>query len=577
MESNHFRQVTHWPTALLGLVFLSVVIVVACNGPIGPDPTPTPTPAEESPSDQLCQSYSDPKEYDATHYYVKGQVIVIGDPAWMDEQLGRPGGGPGPVGGELGLALLAGCDLSFLTRDKEFPFPPPGEGRTAADAAAPDQLALRLYGFEDEQGWQVLEVVNRINGAGNPAVFADPNLLVGHLATSPCADPLGIEGSPLGIEGSPLGIEGSPGGGLGKPALDTDFWPQWAFQAIGVVPPGNSALKVRGEGVRVVVFDTSPFSQPSQQPVSISTANQAFDLTVWHPSSPTQQAAQSTVSPIPDMANHGLFVTGLAQAVAPAAHFTLVRVLDDKGCGDLFTLNKALLETLWQMTETADERGGLVFNLSLGVMQPTAREVDRLSAEEQTVLSQEMVSLRTAILAATGRGVAIVAAAGNDSAAPLRRLDGNLPAAYAEVMGVAASTLNNGPACYSNEGDVVAPGGDAQLTPPPGQGDPYCQSLADQCPSLAAGEGSKCEWGLISLYTKSSGQYGYAYWVGTSFATPLVSGLAALAYEGRPLGTAERDQVYAIIQQDLTPLTFSLAPEPDFGQGIINVPDSLTP
>lgn len=570
MASNHFRRGINWPAALLGLALLMAVVVVACDGPLGP--TPTPTPGDEPPIDRLCQSFVDPREYDATHYYVKGQAIVIGDPAQMDTLIGRADQ-PGSL--DLGpkLELLAECDLGFLARDKEFPFPPPGVERAAA-AAATDQLAMRLYGFEDEQGWQVLEVVKAINGAGNPAVYADPNLLVGHLATSPCADPLGIEGSPLGIEGSPLGIEGSPGGGLGKPALDTDFWPQWAFQAIGVAPPGNSALKVRGEGVRVVVFDTSPFSQPS---ISVRTANQQFDLTVWHPSSPTQQATQSTAAPAADMANHGLFVTGLAQAVAPMANYTLVRVLDDKGCGDLYTLNKALLGTLWWMTEMTGERGGLVFNLSLGVMQPTAREVDRLSPDEQALLSQELVSLRTATLAAFDRGVAIVAAAGNDSAAPLRRLDGNLPAAYAEVMGVAASTLHNGPACYSNEGDVVAPGGDAQLTQPPAVTEPFCQSLADQCPSQAAGEGSKCEWGLISLVIGSSSPYEYAYWVGTSFATPLVSGLAALAYEGRPLGAAERDQVYTTIQQDLTPLSFPAAPEPDFGQGIINVPASLTP
>ncbi len=42
---------------------------------------------------------------------------------------------------------------------------------------------------------------------------------------------------------------------------------------------------------------------------------------------------------------------------------------------------------------------------------------------------------------------------------------------------------------------------------------------------------SNCPYGVVSVASKLPGGPGFSYWVGTSFATPLVSGLAALRLE----------------------------------------------
>lgn len=80
---------------------------------------------------------------------------------------------------------------------------------------------------------------------------------------------------------------------------------------------------------------------------------------------------------------------------------------------------------------------------------------------------------------------------------------------------------------------------------------------------MAAADGPACWWGVISLATVSDAAY--AYWVGTSFAAPLVSGLAAAADQGMDQG-----DVYGAIVGNAVDVGV-----PDFAAGVINVSGTL--
>ncbi len=104
-------------------------------------------------------------------------------------------------------------------------------------------------------------------------------------------------------------------------------------------------------------------------------------------------------------------------------------------------------------------------------------------------------------------GVIVVAAAGNDATSAFA-----FPASYDHVVSVAAVDLNRNPAPYSNFGskvDVAAPGGDTSVDRNgDGYADGVLSTLADDSVSPLA--------------------FVYAFYQGTSMATPHVSGVFAL-------------------------------------------------
>lgn len=119
---------------------------------------------------------------------------------------------------------------------------------------------------------------------------------------------------------------------------------------------------------------------------------------------------------------------------------------------------------------------------------------------------------RNAVAAAVAAGSLIIASAGNDG------IDiPAYPAAYPNVMGVAAIGMDGGLATYSNAGSyisVAAPGGDFRLDDFGGAG------------VLGAG------WNFLT------GRANFVIGYGTSAAAPFVSGIAALVLAQNPTMTA---------------------------------------
>jgi thermitase len=168
-----------------------------------------------------------------------------------------------------------------------------------------------------------------------------------------------------------------------------------------------------------------------------------------------------------EMVGHGTHVAGIVDLVAPKAKIMPLRVLDTEGYGDAFTVAKAV--------SFATRNGANVINLSLG--SPSRSKL-----------------LRNVIKDAIRDGVLVAAAAGNsNSSVPYYPAAGGGVAASAEGL-VAVSSVNTYGkksefANYGSWVDIAAPG----------------ESIRSAFP--------------ISVY---------AYWSGTSMATPFVSGEAAL-------------------------------------------------
>ncbi len=152
---------------------------------------------------------------------------------------------------------------------------------------------------------------------------------------------------------------------------------------------------------------------------------------------------------------------------------------------------------------------------------------------------------QNAINSARSRGTTVVVAAGNEN----QNASNSNPANCAGVIAVAAVGPTGGRASYSNYGtvvDVAAPGGNMST-------------------GTANGIYSTLNSGTTSPSTDN-----YAYYQGTSMATPHVAGVVALMYQAKP--TATPDQIETALKNSARafPATCS-----GCGTGIVDAPAAI--
>jgi len=277
-------------------------------------------------------------------------------------------------------------------------------------------------------------------------------------------------------------------------------------------------------------------------------------ITVWEPGGAHVPPRMTNAD-----ADHGLFVAGIVHSVAPHAELHLLRVLDAYGRGDTYRLLQALDYCL----DLAQHGRRVVVNMSLYLLIPPddadqdlwdiwfKHDPDypgRLRRKNTALLEQldEAIEQRIALL--LDAGAVVVAAAGNDalfygSEAQPKHLQPRLPADYDAAFCVVATDQDGHIARFSNKAD--APSSGACVATLGGQGIlERTIGASGQTSTRVVVDGND---GVVSVYSGpdieivGDNTTGWAYWAGTSFATPIISGLAAnvlardeVAREGDP-------------------------------------------
>lgn len=142
---------------------------------------------------------------------------------------------------------------------------------------------------------------------------------------------------------------------------------------------------------------------------------------------------------LPEAYGHGTMVAGLVRLVAPGAKILPVKAFDGSGRGSLFQVVQAIYFAI--------DKGAHVVNMSFSFPAHSAE-------------------LMRAVSEATERGLICIASAGNEGRRML-----TYPAAYSNVIGVAATDLNDKLSPFTNYGDALvslAAPGEALIAPFPG-------------------------------------------------------------------------------------------------------------
>lgn len=388
----------------------------------------------------------------------------------------------------LGLAVLQGCQPAPSASVPAAPGYPAVAGEVlvkfAPDASAADQAQVRdrfgviatdplLPGVER---WHLPQGKSAVTVAGNlvgesAVAFAQPNYTRRTLAYQ----------APDAAIANQWYLK--PDKGLDMPA---------AWNLTSVNPPGK--------GVVVAIVDTGiDTNHPALRANLIDDPQAPTDRAPWGKKfiDEVKEGVKTTEFPegtdknylARDGNGHGTHVAGIVGAagntltgVAPGVQLLPVKAMRADGDGDDFTISKAL--------KAAADAGADVINLSVGGPAPSP-------------------ILAEAIAYDFSKGATVVIASGNGYGLPVY-----YPAAYTGVIAVGATTTDRKVAAYSNVGPelaVVAPGGNLEAGSNPALGIYSTLPTYPNYLSINLGKGPN-----------------YGVQVGTSMATPMVSGAAAI-------------------------------------------------
>jgi hypothetical protein len=246
------------------------------------------------------------------------------------------------------------------------------------------------------------------------------------------------------------------------------------------------------------------------------------------------------------MPDHGLFVAGIIRDLAPNAKLECIRVLNDFCTGSIQTLIDALNYILKRMLQGDLQKTPVVINLSLVIPD----DMETMNAEiDETTRDMTREGLLAVIQTLVDLGAIFVASAGNEGDQryePMSNLRPNAlhPAAYAynglnhhermiPVGAVDKARNVTVYSCYPGIRGFATYGGDLPKKADIKRVDGMTRVKRIDAP---IGLYTSLTYPALSLDDTEAtfpapNAHGWAYWVGTSFATPIVSAVAARTIE----------------------------------------------
>jgi lantibiotic leader peptide-processing serine protease len=345
-----------------------------------------------------------------------------------------------------------------------------------------------------------------------------------------------------------------------NPTDDLFYFIQWAPAAVHAPEAWNAGYT--GTGARVAILDGGLYNAHQDLTGKVDVgASKSFAcvprvVDCWHPD--VNPATRIPFNSDLGTFWHGTHVAGIVGAsdnafggigIAPSATLIGVKVLHN-GTGLFSWIIDGITYAAKPIAEGG--AGAQVINMSLGAL---------IDMDDPETLKADVLELDKAISRATSyawdQGVTVVASAGND-AEHLGKQFLTFPAMSQKVISVAATApmgwaFGNKPfsnaferqASYTNFGkkgvDLAAPGGDSAWP-----GDETCIVLR----TPTTGIQNAC-WVFDMYLSTSRGSTapgGYSWAAGTSMASPVVAGVAALII-GKANGNISPAQVKARLQQ----------------------------
>jgi hypothetical protein len=273
------------------------------------------------------------------------------------------------------------------------------------------------------------------------------------------------------------------------------------------------------------------------------------------------------------MPDHGLFIAGIVRDLAPDASVECIRVLNRYCVGDLNLLTQALVYIESRMSEGGDlYQLPVVINMSLVI--PTKEELQSGGMDTDLGGSENDVytSLRQQIQSLVCLGAIIVASAGNEGdlredpsgkrpgtllpaafANPPYSIDGIIPVGAVNRQGIATSY-----SCYPGLRGIATYGGEIPSVDPkdPVPNNSPIVTITDAVRGIYSSDNfPPLSSDPPALEYPAPKDHAWAYWVGTSFATPIISALVARILDWKKNGGSVSNVHDAVIAAAGTGIT----------------------